>query len=230
MRTLIIDNYDSFTYNIVHAVAELGGEPVVFKNDEISIDEIAVLAPTHIIISPGPGGPDKEKDFGICEKVIREFSLKAKSPVPILGVCLGHQGLAHVLGASIIHAPTPVHGKTSEICRTDMMPLSNSSHARSSLEKWPVSSSIQLTPSKLFKNLPQIFTAMRYHSLVIDDTSLPDTLRVTARTNDADQLIMAVEHISLPLYGIQFHPESISTPTGLTLLRNFLEIRQIVHK
>lgn len=218
MKTLIIDNYDSFTYNIVHAVAELGGEPVVFKNDEISIDEIAVLAPTHIIISPGPGSPDKEKDFGICEKVIREFSLKAKSPVPILGVCLGHQGLAHVLGASIIHAPTPVHGKTSEMCRTDMMPLLNSSSVRSPCGGQPIA-------SKLLRDIPQEFTAMRYHSLVIDDTSLPDTLRVTARTNDADQLIMAVEHISLPLYGIQFHPESISTPVGATLLRNFLEIR-----
>ena len=197
-KTLIIDNYDSFTYNLLHAAATLGAEPTVHYNDAISLEEITELHPSHIIISPGPGTPDRAEDMGICTQVI-DAVMNPASPlyqIPLLGVCLGHQGIAHHLGARIIHAPEPVHGKTSEIKHTSR--------------------------SDLFKHIPSTFTAMRYHSLIIDEPSLPQELIVTARTDDAHHLIMAIEHSTLPLFGVQFHPESIGTPDGLTLLRNFL--------
>lgn len=213
-KTLIIDNYDSFTYNLFHAAATVGADPIVYHNDKISLAEIIKLQPSHIIISPGPGTPENKADFGICGQVI-DAVMNPASPLyqtPLLGVCLGHQGIAHHLGARIIHAPVPVHGKTSEI-----------THA---------------APSTLFLDIPPTFTAMRYHSLVVDESSLPPELRVTARTlqqaiqlvprgerrplGAADHLIMAIEHATLPLFGVQFHPESIGTPAGLTLLKNFL--------
>lgn len=200
IKTLIIDNYDSFTYNLFHAVAELGGDPTVYRNDAISIEEIAQFHPTHIIISPGPGTPGRAEDFGICNQVI-DSVMNPASPlyqIPLLGVCLGHQGIANHLGARIIHAPEPIHGKTSEI--------------------------IQTSSSLLFRDIPKTFTAMRYHSLVIDESSLSPELLVTARTADSQSLIMAIQHTTLPLFGVQFHPESIATPTGTTLLRNFLAV------
>lgn len=197
-RTLIIDNYDSFTYNLFHAVAELGGSPMVFRNDKITLKEIIDLAPTHIMISPGPGTPTNPSDIGISREVIKAV-VDHRSPLyafPLLGVCLGHQAIAHHFGARIIHAPEPMHGKTSEI-----------RHAQA---------------SPIFHNLPKTFTAMRYHSLVVDDDSLPPQLIITARTADTPHLTMAIQHITLPIYGVQFHPESIGTPVGLTILRNFL--------
>ncbi len=197
-KTLIIDNYDSFTYNLFHGVSELGGEPIVHYNDAISLEEIIELRPSHIIISPGPGTPDNASDLGISTDII-DAVMNPASPlyqIPLLGVCLGHQGIAHHLGARIVHAPEPLHGKTSEIKHT--------------------------SKSDLFKKIPSTFTAMRYHSLIIDEPSLPQELTVTARTDDSQHLIMAIEHTTLPLFGVQFHPESIGTPDGLTLLRNFL--------
>lgn len=197
-RTLIIDNYDSFTYNLFHGAATVGADPVVHHNDAISLEEIIELNPSHIIISPGPGTPDNANDLGISTRII-DAVMNPASPLyqtPLLGVCLGHQGIAHHLGARIIHAPEPVHGKTSEIKHT--------------------------SKSALFKNIPPTFTAMRYHSLIIDESSIPPELIITARTSDSDHLIMAIEHATLPLFGVQFHPESIGTPDGLTLLRNFL--------
>lgn len=197
-RTLIIDNYDSFTYNLFHAVAELGGSPIVFRNDRITLREIIDLAPTHIIISPGPGTPGHSADIGISREVINAV-VDQQSPlyaVPLLGVCLGHQAIAHHFGARIIHAPEPMHGKTSEI-----------SHAMA---------------SPVFHDLPETFTAMRYHSLVVDVHSLPPELLPTAFTADTPHLIMAIQHVTLPIFGVQFHPESIGTPSGLTMLRNFL--------
>lgn len=199
-KTLIIDNYDSFTYNLFHAAATIGADPVVCHNDAISLEEIIELHPSHIILSPGPGTPGRAEDFGICEQVIDNV-MNPASPlykIPLLGVCLGHQGIANHLGAHIIHAPEPVHGKTSEI--------------------------IQTSSSLFFRDIPKTFTAMRYHSLVIDESSLSSELLVTARTADSQSLIMAIQHTTLPLFGVQFHPESIATPTGTTLLRNFLAV------
>ncbi len=197
-KTLIIDNYDSFTYNLFHAAATVGADSVVYRNDNISLAEIVRLQPAHIIISPGPGTPVHTADIGISSEVIQAV-VDRESPLyatPLLGVCLGHQAIAHHLGARIIHAPEPVHGKTSEI-----------SHE---------------VASTLFHGIPKTFTAMRYHSLIIDESSLPPELLITARTSDPQHLIMAIQHVSLPLFGVQFHPESIGTPDGLTLLRNFL--------
>lgn len=193
MKTLIIDNFDSFTFNLYQHIAELKGNPTVLKNTA-SMKEVLAAQPTHIIISPGPGNPGNSTDFGISHAVIA--SLHAH--IPMLGVCLGHQGIAQHFGARIIHSPEAYHGKTSQI--------------------------IQTVPSKLFHDIPHIFTAMRYHSLIIDETSLPSELHVTARTQD-DNLIMAIEHETYPLFGVQFHPESIGTPQGKKLLKNFLLIQ-----
>lgn len=199
MKTLILDNYDSFTYNLYQYVAELGGKPIVKKNDEISLAEIEKLKPTHIIISPGPGTPEHRKDFKICGPVIEKFAGK----IPILGVCLGHQGIAHVFGGKIIKAPSPMHGKTSWV-----KVLGGKSAGRG---KFP----------SLFRGLPKRINVMRYHSLIVDRKSLPEDFLVTAETEE-DKLIMAVQHKKFPLWGIQFHPESIGTPVGKTILRNFL--------
>lgn len=194
MKTLIIDNYDSFTYNLYQYFAEVGGSPFVMKNDEITLADIEELQPTHIVLSPGPGTVANATDFGIGTQVIQ----KLQGAYPILGVCLGHQGIAAAYGAKIIHAPEVVHGKTSEIIHTG--------------------------DSVIFKKIPKKIPVMRYHSLLVDETTLPSVLRVTARTT-GDGLCMAIEHEALPLYGVQFHPESIGTPDGMQLLRNFLETR-----
>jgi len=199
MRTLILDNYDSFTYNLYQYVAALGGNPVVYRNDEITIAEIKKLKPTHIIISPGPGNPTVKKDFGVCAAVIKSFGMSGNGmkPVPILGVCLGHQGIIAEFGGKIIRAPEIMHGKTSDI----------------SLLGSPV--------SPLFKGIPKTFEAMRYHSLIGEKSSIPKCLRVTAETAK-NKLVMAVEHKDFPIYGIQFHPESIGTKVGMKILKNFL--------
>ncbi len=194
MKTLIIDNYDSFTYNLYQYLAEVGGNPLVMKNDEITLADIEEIQPTHIVLSPGPGTVTNAEDFGIGMQVIQ----KLQGIYPILGVCLGHQGIAAAYGAKIIHAPEVVHGKTSEIIHTG--------------------------DSAIFKKIPKKIPVMRYHSLLVDDTTLPSVLRVTART-EGDGLCMAIEHETYPLYGVQFHPESIGTPDGIQLLRNFLETR-----
>lgn len=192
MKTIILDNYDSFTYNLFQYVAELGGNPEVFRNDEINFTELQKKKPTHIIISPGPGTPEKKEDFGICAEVIKKISGK----VPILGVCLGHQGIGHVYGGKIIHAPSIMHGKTSVV---------------------------ELSNSPLFKGLPKQIEVMRYHSLMIDPKTLPTCLKVTA-LEKKEKVIMAVEHTTLPTFGIQFHPESIGTPLGKKILKNFLNL------
>ncbi|WJI23706.1 aminodeoxychorismate/anthranilate synthase component II [Thermosynechococcus sp. QKsg1] len=190
---IVIDNYDSFTYNLVQYLGELAQEfPVaadlrVFRNDKITLDEIAALAPAGIVISPGPGRP---ADAGISEALIRTYA----GTLPILGVCLGHQAIGEVFGGTVTLAPTLMHGKTSEIYHSGV---------------------------GVFQNLPQPFTATRYHSLVIDRDSCPDVLEITAWTEDG--LIMGVRHRQYPtLEGVQFHPESILTTCGKDLLRNFL--------
>ncbi len=193
MKTLIIDNYDSFTYNLYQYVAEIGGNPLVVKNDAIELLDVQEMKPTHIILSPGPGNPTNAEDFGVCMEVIKELHRF----YPILGVCLGHQGIAAAYGATIVHAPEPMHGKTSEI--------------------------LHMGNSRLFKDIPQKTPVMRYHSLLVDEKTLPNTFKVTART-EGDGLCMAIEHTLYPLYGVQFHPESIATPYGKQFLRNFLAI------
>ncbi len=194
MPVVIIDNYDSFTYNLYQMVQALTEEPVVvYRNDGIGLDGLAALSPSRIILSPGPGHPGVERDFGVCKNVILR---QAELGCPVLGVCLGHQGIVHHLGGSVTRAPEIVHGKTSNVR--------------------------VLEDSSLFDGLSNPFIAMRYHSLVIGDDDLPSVLRVTAR-EEKNNLPMALQHESQPLYGVQFHPESIGTPEGSQLLRNFLE-------
>lgn len=190
---LIIDNYDSFTFNLYQMLqAETDKEVVVRRNDKITLDEIIQLKPDGIVLSPGPGHPGNSEDFGVCGEVVKNAE---RIGCPILGVCLGHQGMAHYLGGKVTRAPHIVHGKMSNITIT--------------------------ADSKLFKGLVSGFTAMRYHSLVVEEASLPDCLKVTAR-DDKTNLVMAMQHTTLPLFGLQFHPESIGTPEGKTILRNFI--------
>ena len=198
MKTLILDNYDSFTYNLYQYVAELGGNPVVYRNDEITFEEIEALAPTHIIISPGPGRPENSKDFGVCAEVIEKFMDR----VPILGVCLGHQGIAHILGGKVVSAPEIMHGKVSEMKRLEVH---------------------ELASPNILENVGDSFKAMRYHSLMADREKLPKELKITAETKK-DGLIMAIQHEKYPLYGIQFHPESIGTEVGMSILKSFLNV------
>jgi para-aminobenzoate synthetase len=188
MRTLLIDNYDSFTFNLFHLLAEVtGDEPVVVRNDELSWEELAALGADCIVISPGPGRPEHERDIGVSLDVLRH------AEVPVLGVCLGHQALAHVLGGEIEHAPEVMHGRLSTIHHDGR---------------------------GLFEGIPQGFPAVRYHSLVVG--AVPAELRVTAWT--ADDVVMALEHRTRPLWGVQFHPESISTAHGHALMRNFVDL------
>ena len=184
---LMIDNYDSFTYNLVQYMGELGADIRVERNDRISIDEIESLAPEKIVISPGPCTPAKA---GISVEVIKCFSGK----VPVLGVCLGHQSVGAAFGGEIIKAGKLMHGKTSEV-RHD--------------------------GKTLFKGLPNPFTATRYHSLVLNRKTLPDCFEITAESDDNE--IMGIRHKELSVEGVQFHPESILTPDGKDLLKNFIE-------
>ncbi|WP_029039958.1 anthranilate synthase component II [Cucumibacter marinus] len=188
MRLLFIDNYDSFTYNLVHFLGELGAEPVVQRNDKIALDDIAEMAPEAIVLSPGPCTPN---EAGICLDLVSRF----RNRIPILGVCLGHQSIAQALGGKVIRAPKLMHGKTSRI----------SHNGRG-----------------LFRGLNDGFVATRYHSLTVERESLPAELIVTATSDDG--LIMGLEHISEPLYGVQFHPESIASENGHQILKNFMEL------
>ncbi len=185
---LVIDNYDSFTYNLVQYLGELGAELRVYRNDKITLEEIRKMAPAKILISPGPGEP---KDAGISEDVIRTFGAKT----PILGVCLGHQAIGEVFGGRIVRAKNLMHGKTSKIYHNGR---------------------------GLFKGIRDPFDATRYHSLIVERASLPKVLQITAETRDKE--IMGLIHREYPVYGVQFHPESILTSEGKKLLNNFLEI------
>ena len=188
---LLIDNYDSFSYNLVQYFGTLTTDIKVIRNDEMNLKQIEALAPSHIILSPGPGYP---KDAGICEDVIREF----KGKIPILGVCLGHQAICEVFGASIDHARQLMHGKQSLI------------HIA--------------TQDPIFAGLPEQVNVARYHSLVAVPESLPQELQVIGEDSIGE--IMAVRHTTYPIYGLQFHPESFLTPDGMTMLKNFLAIQK----
>jgi anthranilate synthase component II len=184
---LVIDNYDSFTFNLVQYLAELGQDIRVVRNDELTVDEIARLAPAHIVISPGPCTPN---EAGVSLAVVRALAGR----IPILGVCLGHQAIGQAFGGTVVRAREVVHGKTSRIFHDE---------------------------SGVFRGLPNPFEATRYHSLVVERQSLPDCLEITAKTWDEE--IMGLRHKTLPVEGVQFHPESFLTLVGKDLLRNFLE-------
>jgi para-aminobenzoate synthetase component 2 len=183
---LVIDNYDSFTYNLVQYLGELGEEIIVHRNDEIDLDGIAKLAPDHILISPGPCTPN---EAGISLALLDRF----KGEIPIFGVCLGHQAMGQAFGGDVIRADQLMHGKTSEITHDGRT---------------------------IFEGLPSPFTATRYHSLIVKRETLPDCLEISAETDDG--LIMGLRHKEYVVEGVQFHPESIMTDHGLTILRNFL--------
>ncbi len=187
---LLIDNYDSFTYNLYQYLAEMGADVQVRRNDHVTLDEIEAMQPDHIVISPGPGTPT---EAGLSCKVIETFG----PCTPVLGVCLGHQAIGQVYGGRVLRAPEPMHGKTSMMYHQGQ---------------------------GVFRNLPVPFEANRYHSLIVERSTLPAELEVTAET--ADGLIMGLRHCTYPVEGVQFHPESIMTPTGKELLYNFLTMRQ----
>ena len=187
MKLLMIDNYDSFTYNIVQYFAELGQEVLVKCNDEIDLAGIEALKPDYIVVGPGPCSP---KEAGVSVDVIRHFAGK----IPVLGVCLGHQSMGYAFGGDIVRAQTLMHGKVS---------------------------AVQHIGAGVFAGLPNPVTCTRYHSLVIDRASLPDCLEITAWTDDGE--IMGVRHKTLPLEGVQFHPEALLTEHGHDMLRNFLQ-------
>ncbi|MCM8765577.1 MAG: aminodeoxychorismate/anthranilate synthase component II [Candidatus Omnitrophica bacterium] len=186
---LMIDNYDSFTYNLVQYLGELGEELVVYRNDKITLEEIKKLKPKHIVISPGPGGPE---DAGISCALIREFS----GEIPILGVCLGHQCIGEVFGGKVVQAERLMHGKTSLIYHNG---------------------------KEIFEGIENPFEATRYHSLIVERESLPECLEITAETKEKE--IMGLKHKEYPVWGVQFHPESILTKPGKKMLANFLEFK-----
>lgn len=185
---LLIDNYDSFSYNLFQLIGEVNSDILVYRNDKITLDEINNLNPDAIILSPGPGKPE---DAGICIDLVNEFYDK----IPILGVCLGHQAICTAFGGKISYAKRLMHGKSSEISIDD---------------------------DEIFKNLESKITVGRYHSLSLIEDSLPDSLKIISKADD-DGEIMAVSHNDFDVYGLQFHPESILTPDGLMIIRNFIE-------
>ncbi|OYV32197.1 MAG: aminodeoxychorismate/anthranilate synthase component II [Acidocella sp. 20-61-6] len=185
---VLIDNYDSFTFNLVHFLGDLGATCVVRRNDKITPEQVLAMNPQGIVLSPGPCTPN---EAGICLDMVTA----AAGKVPLLGVCLGHQAIGQAFGGNVIRAPEPVHGKTSPV-----------HHAS----------------TDIFAGLPDPFTATRYHSLIVERTTLPETLEVTAWTNDG--IIMGLRHKHLPIFGVQFHPESIATSHGHEILENFLNI------
>lgn len=185
---LLIDNYDSFSYNLYQMTGTIEPDLQVIRNDEMTVEEIRKLAPDRIILSPGPGKP---KDAGVIEEVVRTLG----GEIPILGVCLGHQAICEAFGAKVIHAKRLMHGKQSEITLDLECPL--------------------------FAGCTEQIPAARYHSLAVDEKTLPDCLRVTASAGDGE--IMAVSHKFFPIYGVQFHPESIMTPDGRNMLENFIK-------
>lgn len=185
---LLIDNYDSFSYNVYQLVGSVNPDIQVVRNDELTVEEIEKLNPSHIILSPGPGKPS---DAGICERVIEHFAGK----IPILGICLGHQAICEVFGATVGYAKHLMHGKQS-VATLD-------------------------TKSRLFAGMEEKATVARYHSLAADAKSIPKELKVTALTEDGE--VMAVEHTKFPVYGVQFHPESVLTANGKQMIENFLK-------
>ncbi|HEX4162367.1 MAG TPA: aminodeoxychorismate/anthranilate synthase component II [Acidimicrobiales bacterium] len=185
-RVLVVDNYDSFVYNLVQELGELGADPVVFRNDAIDVEGIRAASPDAVLISPGPGRPD---DGGVSLDVVRQLG----GELPLLGVCLGHQCIGQAFGGEIEPAPNLMHGKTSEIHHDGQ---------------------------GVFAGLPNPFVATRYHSLVVRPESVPPELAVTATSTDG--VVMGLRHRSLPIEGVQFHPESVLTPSGPALLSNFL--------
>lgn len=187
-RLLLIDNYDSFTYNLVQGFRGLGAETLVYRNDEITLEQARALEPTHLVISPGPGRPE---GAGVSCEMIRAFA----GVIPVLGVCLGHQSIVSVFGGKIISAAELMHGKTSMVAHDG---------------------------KGVFRGLPEPMEVGRYHSLAAESVSMPDELVVTARTDQGE--IMGVRHRNLIVEGVQFHPESVLTPDGLVLMRNFLEM------
>jgi anthranilate synthase component 2 len=189
---LVLDNYDSFTYNLVQYLGELGEQPVVKRNDEISVDDIGALRVTRLVISPGPCTPS---EAGITVAAIRRWG----STIPTLGVCLGHQAIGEAYGGKVVRARTLMHGKTSRVTHDG---------------------------KGIFRNVPSPLEVMRYHSLVIESRSLPKDLEVVARSQDDPTEIHAVRHRKHPVWGVQFHPESILTQNGKEILRNFLSISQ----
>ena len=184
---LLIDNYDSFSYNVYQLIGSINSDIKVIRNDELSLEEIEKLSPERIIISPGPGKPS---DAGICEDVIRYFAGK----IPVMGICLGHQAICEVFGAKVTYAKELMHGKQS-VAKLD-------------------------TDSVLFRGMDKEVTVARYHSLAAEPASIPTCLKVTATTEDGE--VMAVEHRDFPIYGVQFHPESVLTPDGKYIMENFL--------
>lgn len=190
---LLIDNYDSFSFNLVQLIGELAAgreELRVIRNDELSVEEIMKLEPSHIVLSPGPGRP---ADAGVCEALIREV---VNHPIPLLGVCLGHQAICEAFGGTVSYAKELMHGKQKEI------------H--------------QIGENQLFQGLPETFPAARYHSLAALKEELPEELKVTAESEDGE--VMAVEHTKYPIYGVQFHPESVMTPDGKIMIENFMDV------
>ena len=185
---ILIDNYDSFSFNLVQLIAEINSDIQVYRNDKITIEEIKSLNPECIILSPGPGRPE---NAGICVDIVKEFY----NSIPILGVCLGHQAICEALGGRISHAKRLMHGKSSDI---------------------------SLDYDYIFKGLPSEISVGRYHSLSLVKDTLPECLEIISKSKD-DGEIMAVKHVDFNVYGLQFHPESILTPDGLTIMRNFLE-------
>src|SRR3954451_25432564 len=185
----VLDNYDSFTYNLVQYLGELGAVITVRRNDQVTIEEIAAMEPTHVVISPGPGRPE---GAGRTLDVIRHFG----ESTPLLGVCLGHQAIGAVFGGSVVRAPTPVHGKTAIIDHDGR---------------------------GVFDGLTEPFSAGRYHSLVVAEEGLPEELEISARTREGG-IIMGLRHRSLPIHGVQFHPESVLTGEGRRMLRSFLDL------
>lgn len=191
---ILIDNYDSFTYNLVHLIGEENIPVTILRNDQCTVEEILNRKPSCIILSPGPCNPDKA---GVCLDLVRQAK---NNRIPVLGVCLGHQTIGQVFGGKIVHAPEPIHGKvdTIQVCQ----------------------------PTHLFRSLPSSFQATRYHSLIIDRKTLSDEFYITAETKSAEEqegLIMAIEHKTLPIAGVQFHPESIRTQGGRVMIRNFFD-------
>jgi anthranilate synthase component 1 len=191
LKVLVIDNYDSFVYNLVQYIGEQGAQTIVYRNDKVTLEEVVKLKPDRIVISPGPGTPEDEKYFGVCTAILRTVS----PSIPTLGVCLGHQGIIHAYGGKIIHAKKLMHGKTC---------------------------TIRHNQKNLFKDVHQPFTATRYHSLAGARESIPECLEITAEASD-DGEIMGIRHVKYPIYGVQFHPESILCEDGKIIIKNFLE-------
>jgi anthranilate synthase/aminodeoxychorismate synthase-like glutamine amidotransferase len=189
-RVVIVDNYDSYTYNLYQRIGEITDVSAhVFRNDKVSIEQIEELEATHLLISPGPGSPEDPAYFGVCRRILLELGPR----IPVLGVCLGHQGISSTFGGKIVRAPTPMHGKPSRIHHDG---------------------------SALYRGLANPIVAMRYHSLVVDPKTMPECLKATAWTDEG--LVMGVAHKEFPILGVQFHPESIGTPDGSKILSNFL--------